>query len=192
MRTLLAAIAVALAVAGCGDDEEERVEGTGYSYAVPSGWDDVSDEAEDEPSLEFAGVRPDSLVVGEREDGFTTNVNVIREPGLPAAMTARQYARISIAGLRDPVAVGFPQELVDVVEELQPTEISETRPAELGGKEAVAWGYLGRQGERTVRIRQVATVLDRSGYTVTLTATRERFQDELGALDEVADSWRWD
>jgi hypothetical protein len=192
MRTLLAAIALALAVAGCGDDEEERVEGTGYSYSVPSGWDDVSDEAEDEPRLEFAGVRPDSLVVGEREDGFTTNVNVIRETGLPAAMTAQDYARINIAGLRDPVAAGFPQELVDVVEELRPTEISETRASELGGEDAVAWGYLGRQDEHIVRIRQVSAVLDRSGYTVTLTATRERFQDELGALDEVVDSWRWD
>lgn len=195
MRTLgglLAAAALALlsAAVGCGDDEEEPVDGTGYSYAVPEGWDDVSEEAEEE--VELAGFRPDSAVIGDREDGFASNVNVIVERGVPAGVTAQDYAEVSIAGLRDPVAAGFPPDLVEVIEQLRPRQISETRDAELGGEDAVAWDYTSSREQHVLRVLQVATVMDGSGYTVTLSVPRERLEDERGALDEVVESWRWD
>jgi hypothetical protein len=40
-----------------------------------------------------------------------------------------------------------------------------------------------------VRVRQVAAVMDRSGYTVTLTVLPERFDEGADALDEVLESW---
>jgi hypothetical protein len=181
-----------LALAGCGGDEQEPVEGTGYSYSVPDGWDDVSDEAERQAGLEVAGIRPDSLVAGEREDGFAPNVNVIRESGLPPGVSAPDYAEASIAGLRDPAGAGFPPELVETIERLQPRQISATRDAELGGEEAVAWDYTSSQNGRVMRIRQLAALMDGSAYTLTLTVPQERFEDEAGALDEVVESWQWD
>ena len=111
-----------LALAGCGGEEQDQVEGTGYGYAVPDGW-----EEEDGDDIEVGPFRPDSLVVGDREGGFATNVNVIREPGVPADVTAAQYAEVSLAGLRDPAGAGYPPELVETIESLGPSGITEPR-----------------------------------------------------------------
>jgi hypothetical protein len=178
-----------VALAGCSEEDEERpqVEGTGYTYAVPGGWEE-GDEAD--PAL--GGFRPDSLVFGEREDDFTANVNVVREGGVPDGVTVDDYAEASVAGLRNPAAAGLQPELVETVEELNPTRISELREAELGGEEAFAWDYRATQDGLRVQIRQVAVVMDGAGYTLTLTVLPNRFDEGNEALDEVVDSWEWE
>jgi hypothetical protein len=40
-------------------------------------------------------------------------------------------------------------------------------------------------------VRQVATVMDGAGYTVTLTALPDRFDEAIASFDEMVDSWRW-
>ena len=192
IRSLLALLAVAaVALAGCsgGDEDAEPVEGTGYTYSVPDGWEDLSDPAEEE--IEIGGFRPDTLVVGEREDGFATNVNVIREDGLPSGVTAAQYADASLAGLRDPVGAGMPPEVAQAIEDGNLRQISEPRDAELDGEEAFAWDYRGTQDGRDVRVQQVAAVMDGAGYTLTLTVLPDRFDEGGEALDQVIDSWSW-
>jgi len=181
-----------VALAGCSEEDEERpqVEGTGYTYSVPGGWQDVSDRAEEE--LEVGGFRPDSLVIAERENDFATNVNVIREGGLPEGVTAARYADVSIAGLRDPVAAGLPPEVAETIEDIKPEQISRPSDADLGGEEAVAWDYRSTQDGRNVRVRQVAAVMDGAGYTVTLTVLPARLEEGSGALDEVVESWSWE
>jgi hypothetical protein len=186
----LAAVLALAALAGCGgDDAEDPVDGSGYTYSVPDGWEDASDRAGEE--LEIGGFRPDTLVIGESEDDFATNVNVIRENGVPRAVTASQYAEVSLAGLRDPVAAGLPPEVAQTVEELNPRQISQPRDAELGGEEAASWDYTSTQDGRDVRVRQVATVMAGAGYTVTLTTLPDRFDEANEALDEVVESWDW-
>jgi hypothetical protein len=192
-RRLLALLALAaLALAGCSgdDDDEDPVEGTGYTYSVPDGWEDASGRAEDE--LEVGGFRPDTLVVGDREDDFATNVNVIREDGVPERVTAARYGAVSLAGLRDPAGAGLPPELAEAIENLNPTRISEPRDAELDGEEAVAWDYRSTQNGRNVRVRQLATVMGGAGYTVTLTVLPDRFEEGTAALEEIVESWRWE
>lgn len=193
IRSLLAVLALAaVTLAGCnGDDEnEEPVEGTGYTYAVPDGWEDVSDQAEEE--IDVGGFRPDTLVIGESEDDFATNVNVIREDGLPNGVTAAQYADASLAGLRDPVGAGFPPEVAEAIEDGNLREISDPRDAELDGEEAFTWDYRGTQDGRDVRVQQVAAVMDGAGYTLTLTVLPDRFDEGDEALDEVVESWQWE
>jgi hypothetical protein len=168
------------------------VDGRGYAYDVPDGWDDATDEAEDNPELDLGGIRADTLVVGEREDGFTPNVNVIREPGLPEGVGAREYAEASLIALRDPAAAGFPPEVVETLEQLRPRQITPVGDAELAGEEAATWSYRTDQEGRAMRIRQLASVKDGTGYSVTLTVTSDRFEDELGAFEEVLETWEWD
>jgi hypothetical protein len=186
--TLLAA--AALALTACGGDGEDSVDGTGYTYAVPGGWEDATDRADEE--LEIGGFRPDTLVIGESEDDFATNVNVVREAGVPRGVSAAQYAEVSLAGLRDPVAAGYPPELAERLEALNPRQISDPRGAELDGEEAAAWDYTSTQDGRDVRVRQVATVMDGAGYTVTLTTLPDRIDEANEALDEVVESWNWE
>jgi hypothetical protein len=192
IRSLLALLALtAVAFAACSSDEdEEPVEGTGYTYSLPDGWEDVSDRAEAE--LEVGGFRPDTLVVGEREDDFATNVNVIREDGLPNGVTAARYADVSLAGLRDPAGAGLPPEVAQAIDDVNPTQISEPRDTELDGEEAVAWDYRGTQDGRDVRVQQVAAVMAGAGYTLTLTVLPDRFDEGNEALDQVVDSWSWE
>jgi hypothetical protein len=177
---------IAVALVGCGGEEQDQVEGTGYVYAVPDGW-----EEEDADDLEVGRFRPDSLVVGEREEGFATNVNVIRED-VPSGFTAARYAEANLAGLRDPARAGFPPEVAEMIESANPTGITEPRDVELDGEEAVEWEYRSTQGGRNLRVRQVAGVMGGAGYTVTLTALRDGFEDGSEALDEVVESWTWE
>jgi hypothetical protein len=193
IRSLLALLALAaVTLAGCnGDDEnEDPVEGTGYTYAVPDGWEDVSDQAEEE--IDVGGFRPDTLVIGESQDDFATNVNVIREGGLPNGVTAAQYADASLAGLRDPVGAGLPPEVAQAIEDGDLREISDPRDAELDGEEAFAWDYRGTQDGRDVRVQQLAAVMDGAGYTLTLTVLPDRFDEGDEALHEVVESWDWE
>jgi hypothetical protein len=192
IRSLLAALLTlaALAAAGCGGDDGESVEGNGYSYSVPEGWEDAADsEAADEAS-EVIGMRFDSLVNGEAEDGFAVNVNVLRER-VPGGITGAEYAELNIAALRDPSAAGYPPELAERIEELDVRGLSRPRRLELDGAGAMTWDYGTTQGGRDLRQRQMVVVRDGAGYTITLTALPSQFEDGTEALDEVVESWSW-
>jgi hypothetical protein len=188
---LAALLALAmLAAAGCGGDDGDSIDGNGYSYSVPEGWEDASDsEAADEAS-EVIGVRFDSLVNGEAKDGFAVNVNVLRER-VPGGMTDSEYAELNIATLRDPSAAGYPPELAERIEELDVRGLSRPRELELDGAGAMTWDYDTTQGGRDLRQRQMVVVRDGAGYTITLTALPSQFEDGTEALDEVVESWSW-
>jgi hypothetical protein len=193
IRSLLAALLAlaALAAAGCGGDDGDSVEGNGYSYSVPNGWEDAADsEAADEAS-EVIGMRFDSLVNGEAEDGFAVNVNVLRER-VPGGITGPEYAELNIAALRDPSAAGYPPELAERIEELDVRGLSRPRRLELDGAGAMTWDYGTTQGGRDLRQRQMVVVRDGAGYTITLTALPSQFEDGTEALDEVVESWSWE
>ena len=192
IRSVLAALLAlaALAAAGCGGDDEDPVEGTGYTYSVPDGWEDASDSQAAEEAPDVIGVRFDSLVNGEAEDGFAVNVNVLRER-VPGGITASEYAELNIATLRDPSAAGYPPELAERIEELDVRGLSRPRELELGGAGAMTWDYGTTQGGRDMRQRQMVVVRDGAGYTITLTALPSQFEDGAEALDEVVESWSW-
>jgi hypothetical protein len=193
IRSLLVLPAiVALALSGC-SDEEERIDGSGYSYAVPDGWEDASDEASD-IDLDLQSVLVDSVVIGERRDDFTTNVNVVREEGLPPGVTARQYAEASLANIRNPAASGFPPEAVEELEDIDSESLDSLPGTELGGSDAASWEYTdgGSAGGAETQVRQVAAVRDGAAYIVTLTALPDAFEDGTAGLEDVVASWEWD
>jgi hypothetical protein len=192
IRSPLAALLAlaALVAAGCGGEDEDPVDGTGYTYSVPDGWEDASDSEAADEAPKVIGVQFDSLVNGEAEDGFAVNVNVLRER-VPGGMTASEYAELNIATLRDPSAAGYPPELAERIEELDVRGLNRPRELELDGAGAMTWDYGTTQGGRDLRQRQMAVVTDGAGYTITLTALPSQFEDGAAALDEVVESWSW-
>lgn len=191
IRSLLVPLAAAaLALATC-SNEENRVDGRGYTYAVPDGWKDASDEASD-IDFDVEGLLVDSAVIGDREDDFTTNVNVVREGGVPAGVTARQYGEVSLANLRNPAAAGFPPEVVKELGDIDLESLEVLPSTDVGGREAVAWEYRDSSGGGETQVRQVTAVNDGAAYTVTLTAVPGAFEDATPALDEVVESWEWE
>jgi hypothetical protein len=179
-----------LAAAGCGGEDEDPVEGTGYTYSVPDGWEDASDSEAADEAPKVIGVRFDSLVNGGAENGFAVNVNVLRER-VPGGVTASEYAELNIATLRNPSAAGYPPELAERIEELDVRGLSRPRELELDGAGAMTWDYSTTQGGRDLRQRQMGVVRDGAGYTITLTALPAHFEDGTEALDEVVESWSW-
>ena len=191
-RPLAALLAVAaLAAAGCGGGDEDPVEGTGYTYSLPDGWEDASDSEAADEAPKVIGVRFDSLVYGEAEEGFAVNVNVLRER-VPGGITASEYAELNIATLRNPSAAGYSPELAERIEELDVRGLSRPRELELDGAGAMTWDYGTTQGGRDMRQRQMVVVRDGAGYTITVTALPSQFEDAAEALDEVAESWEWE
>jgi hypothetical protein len=180
----------ALAAAGCGGEDDDPVEGTGYTYSVPDGWEDASDSEAADEAPKVIGVRFDSLVNGGAENGFAVNVNVLRER-VPGGVTASEYAELNIATLRNPSAAGYPPELAERIEELDVRGLSEPRELELDGAGAMTWDYGTTQGGRDMRQRQMVVVRDGAGFTITLTALPSQFEDGAEALGEVVESWSW-
>jgi hypothetical protein len=186
-RCAAVACSIALVVAGggCGSNQEpatgggsatapaaagERLEGTGYTIAVPDGWSDRT--------REFSGtaVNVDAAVAAAPEDGFASNVNVLRETptGEPS--------------LQDVVST-FREQLATVGAD----EVSDASDAQLDGEPARTYTYeLAPEGEDARRGRQVVTVRDGAVYTVTYTALGPSFEEDADAFTALLDSWSWE
>ena len=185
MRRALAAAAATLAIAGCGGgDDAERVDGEGYSYEVPSGWDDRSEAAS---QISAAGFQPDTIVADDPSGGFTASVNVVRETSLAADVDVNDYVRLSRRNLSDPAAL---RQLG--LEGFEPRLGDEVRPGELDGEPSRSFDYTATQQGREVGFRQVYAIRNRTAYVVTYTALRDGFAAGAGSLDEVTGSWQWE
>jgi hypothetical protein len=142
------------------------VEGAGYVYAVPDGWDRRPDMARD-----FDLDAGDSVVsVPQPEYGFDTNVLVAASPG-------NGYANVEDA--RDDWT---PQD--GQVESLQPTTLDgapaigiRNETVSDGGRPIVQIGYLSlREGQL---------------YSIVLSVQVQSEQASQAALDAVLASWSW-
>jgi hypothetical protein len=184
------ALAGCLAIGACGSDDADRektVAGKGYDFTAPKGWSDRSDA--DSEDLEFAGFRPDTLVVADEAENFRANVNVVREGSIPEHVDADDYARLARETLKDPTRLGG--EAGEELAKLKPREFSEPRDTELDGEEAVSQSYTSERDDKLVRLRQVLAIRDGVAFTVTYTALRDRFREDLPDFDRMVDSWRW-
>jgi hypothetical protein len=176
-----AVLAAALSLlGGCGgDDAGEVAKGDGYEVTVPDGWEDKSDLRED---VEVEGFTPDVLLVGDREDGVTTNVNILRTPsaGYSLDKQVRLERQLLRAG-RLPGSDAEPRPAQD---------LSAVERITLGGEPARAYDF--RLGEdELLDLRQVVAVHDGRVYVTTLTTAPNGLEDELDSLEAILDSWRW-
>ena len=185
MRRVLLLPILLLALAGCGEDEAEEISGTGYSYEVPGGWEDVSDDAE----FEAAGFNSDSVVRGESSEGFASNINVVRETSLASDIDIDEYTEAGLRLLKEPELLTG--EAREIFEGIDAKDFSDTTKVELDGADARSTDYSSEQGGRSLRLRVVSAIDDDTAYNITFTALRSHFEDDVEALDEIVDSWRW-
>jgi hypothetical protein len=177
----LAGVIALLLLGGCGgDDAGKVVEGGSFEVTVPSGWDDDSEKGDE---VEYEGFTPDVLLTGDRDDGFTTNVNVIRteNAGLGLDGQVRAEREVLEAG-RLPGSNAEPRP----VEGLTPVE-----RISVAGNPARAYEFEVEQEGKTLGLRQVIVLHDGGSYAITLTAAPGRLDEERDALDSILASWRW-
>jgi DcrB len=176
MRAVLLALvaAIAVALAGCGSsDEQKTVTGSGYSFAVPSGWSDVTKQAK---SITAGATSPDTAVAGKRQDRFTPNVNTVIEP-VPGRLSAATYASRAKAALK---AAGG-----------SVTTPSITTPTKVDGEPAAGVEVERQQEGRNLRAAQVYTIKNGRAYVITYTALPAKFKAQSSSFREVLDSWGW-
>lgn len=158
-------------VAGCGSKAGDARSGSGYEVDLPDGWSDDTEEAEEAETA----IRFDSLLRKEREDGFATNVNVIRE-------------RVG-----DDVALGDVEDTYEQqLRQFGASNIGKPVERELDGDPAVVRDYDYDQQGMDLAGRQLAVVHGGRLYTVTFTALATAFDDEVAEYEQILDSWRWD
>ena len=176
MRPLALLLLVLALLAGCGDDggdggasETGGTKGTGYTLDPPEGWSDGTEEAK------TGAVNFDLVLLGERRDDFTSNVNILREQP--------QGGGLDVDDLAD---VYGPQLL-----SLGATDLKRGDDIEIDGETALVHDYrIGQQGEKR-RGRQAAVVRGDHLYTITLTTSEESFEQDARDFQAMLSSWRW-
>lgn len=153
------------------DGESGAVSGTGYSYDLPSGWSDMSEEmSSQDPRVDSAIAAGSSFEQAE--------ANILVEAGSSGGETDPEAAR---ATLKSNISSSVGATATDV------------ENSEIGGAEAI-----GVKVERTntngVEIVQTAYLAIQDGKvaTVTISSTTDNEEDALAAFEEMSDSWQWE
>ena len=145
----------------------DTIDGEGYTYAIPDGWEDVGDEA--------TTAQADSAVRVTEPDGFGTNINVIVTPsaGTTDVESLRETFKKQIKGLVD-------------------TKVEEVDNITIDGESAIGQTASADEQGETLVFTQYFVAHDNNVYAVTLTAPEGNAEEGRAALDSVLTSWAWD
>ncbi len=145
----------------------DTINGQGYTYAIPDGWEDVSNEG--------SASQADSAVrVKDSGGGFGTNVNVIATPAQGVG---------DIESLRDTFAQQI-QRLVD-------SKVQRIDDTTVDGEQAIGQTATKKQSGETLVFTQYFTAHNDTVYAVTLTAPQADAANGKQALDSILTSWSW-
>ena len=194
---LIACLAVGLLVA-CGSDEPETIDGDGYSFEAPEGWEDITGESEEiaeviggsggDAAAGAAGAYDVAVVSDETSNDFRTNFNVGVQEDVPPGYDSLQFAEQNIAVFRNP----------DQVEGILPEGIDvdfvgdEPRRTTLGGETAYEVEYRLSTDEAEVATLQVYAVHDGTAYVGTYTTDPGTFDPQSEDLRHILETWEWD
>jgi hypothetical protein len=164
-------IALALLLAGCGDDGGDKgsASGTGYSLKLAPGWKDATKNAKG------SVIRFDLLIGKDGGGAFNTNVNIIREE-VPDGTTLEDLRRLYRGQLSSVGAV----------------HVTPTRKAAIDGDDAFTYEYDQKTpAGDAVHGRQVAVLHDGHAHTITLTVLATKFDSANQDFSTMLRSWQW-
>ncbi|MGI8614326.1 MAG: hypothetical protein ACR2KL_10365 [Nocardioidaceae bacterium] len=143
------------------------VSGTGYSYAVPDGWDDIINESEAQGADTF--VRSTEVV-----DGFRTNINTVVNPahGVTDLDTIRNEAATELehtVGKR-------PSQIADIT---------------IAGERAIGQRAQFTTSGIDITMTQYATVHNDQFVVMTVTSATADVSTAVQAAQTVVSSWSW-
>lgn len=194
-RGATAALAGALLLAGCGDDDDEPLIGVSdapYEVTLPAGWSEGTDEEKAQLGLQ-AGAAFEQAAGGEvdvEDVGVTSlwlrgeptlntpSAVVIREP-VPEGLDPGQFVSVSLANAER----AFANQLVAGPRKAPYSTVA--------GEPAPTFDYRIRFGTRELAKRAVFIIRDEVAYTLTLTSTPPDFQQAAAKLDEILATWAW-
>ena len=194
---LIALLTASPFIAGCGEDEPEPIDGDGYTFEAPEGWEDVTGDSEEIADLiggaggdaaAAAGAYDVAVVSDETSNDFRTNFNVGLQEDVPPGYDAQRFAEQNVAVFENP----------DQVEGILPDGIEvdyvgdEPRRTTLGGEPAYEVTYGLTTPEAEIEALQVYAVHDGTAYVGTYTADPEVFDPRAEDLREILDTWEWD
>jgi hypothetical protein len=189
-RALGIGVVLAVLLAGCGGSSHssgsssgsistatttagETVTSTDKSFVTvtPQGFTDQTS------SSQASALKVLYLAIGPRANGFSTNINVVREPshGLTDVSTIANAELATIKRL-----------------ERQAHSFSELQSLTVGGEQARSVDYLNTPaGTRELHQRQVFVQHGGSIYTITYTALPAAYAASSGAMDQLLNRWTW-
>ena len=148
--------------------EGDVIDGEGYTYAIPEGWEDVGDEA--------AAAQADSAVrVSDTGGAFGANVNVIVTPD--AGVT-------DIESLRDQ----FQQQIEGMVD----SKVEAVEDTTIAGEPAIGQTASRDQSGEMLIFTQYFVAHEGSIFAITLTTPEDEAADSEAALDTILSSWAWE
>jgi len=144
------------------------IDGEGYTYAIPEGWEDVSDDP--------ASAQADSAVrVSDTGGAFAANVNVIVTPG---------------AGVTDiePLREQFQQQIEGMVD----SKVEAVEDITIAGEPAIGQTASRDQSGETLTFTQYFVAHEENIFAITLTTPEADAANGDAALDSILSSWQWE
>jgi hypothetical protein len=136
-----------------------------FSVVLPDGWSDGTDR--------LTGVALTGYF-GRVIDGFTMNVNVVREP--VGNLSLRMFLRAT---------------RTDVRKALHVASVTPTTPRLMDGENALEYTVIDTQAGRALEQRQTLVIRNGAGYVITYTALLSNFAFYRSDADAILDSWQW-
>ncbi|MDP9319194.1 MAG: hypothetical protein M3O94_09035 [Actinomycetota bacterium] len=151
-------------------DDGQRLEGDGYSVAIPSGWVDVTAALKEHPTLDIA--------MGESNpSGFRTNFNVVHGTSDPGTIESngtaiRREAESELRSITHSAVQSLPDRTID-------------------GEAAIGQTSTFLSSGSSVTFFQYVTIHNSKAYPVTMTFATENAGSARVLLQQILSTWQW-
>jgi len=152
-------------------DDGQRLDGDGYSVAIPTGWVDITAALKDKnPTLDIA--------MGESNpSGFRTNFNVVHGPSNQGTIESngtaiRREAASELRSITHSAVQSLPDRTID-------------------GEAAIGQTSTFLSSGKAVTFVQYLTIHNSKAYPVTMTFATENAGSAIVLLQQILSTWQW-